>query len=560
MSKISSRAISFSALKNNFEDCIYAIPQLQRNYVWDKNRICLLLDSIYNHYPIGVSLIWKAKSNKIAEIRPNNKTILPSFNVNRGSIDFIIDGQQRLTTLYGLIAGINESIDFNSEIDFRKVYFSLEKNPEKRFVYLRRYDETRGDYIPVHEVLKDGPQRLKRRFNLNNSKLKEIIKLKERIQSYRFYFIYVETDSLEEVRETFVRINSQGMTVGKADALFARTTNIGLRDLVDETRRALMPRRFNEMKPESFIYTLPLSKGEKAVGKRALDNFTRKFNSKKLFKSDFQKEWRRYHKAFLLAVDFMAEEFLLSDYMLLPSDNIFTMLSLFFYEHNGRPSAHQKREIRKWFWHTAIGERYSGSGFNKNIPRDVEFFKKLVSRRNQKYAIDVRINAIEFLRKDYRRTNYSSVLGYYLFLKAMKPKYLEAGYEMMLDNALALFNRKDRHHIFPRGVLGRRGIHSKWKDSILNICLLAANENQYISDDKPAVYLGEYKRKRFFKSVMRTHLIPVWSDSGVWEQNIRSGFKSFLNERANLILNGISKLAGARRNQLFEEMDEIKRV
>jgi hypothetical protein len=560
MSRIFKKDIAFSTLKNNFQDCIYAIPQLQRNYVWDKNRVCLLLDSIYHHYPIGVSLVWKAKSNKIAEIKPNNQTILPSFNVNRRYIDIIIDGQQRLTSLYGIIAGIHEAIDFNSNIDFRKVYFALDKNKEPRFVYLKRYDITRGDYISVHDLIKDGPQRLKRQFNLNNLKLKEIKKLKAKIQSYRFHFIYIETNSLDEVRETFVRINSQGMTVGKADALFARTTKIGLRDLVDQTRRALMARQYNEMKPESFIYTLSLSKGEKEVGKRALDNFSRKFNKQKQFKSNFQREWKKYHKAFLQTADFLFEEFAVTNYMLLPSDNIFTMLSLFFFLNNRRASIHQKNEIRRWFWHTTIGERYSGSGFNKNIPRDIDFFKNLVKRKNYKYSIDEKINPNDFLKRNYQKTNYSAVLGYYLFLKIQKPRYLEEGYPIMLDNPLALMNRKDRHHIFPRAVLGRRKIHSKWKDSLLNICFLAANENQSINDDHPRIYLDEYKHKKFFKGVMKSHLIPFNKTSGVWEQNIKTGFKAFLNQRATLILNNIANVAGVKRIQLFDKLDEIKRV
>lgn len=560
MNKIYSKNFSFSTLKSNFDDCIYAIPQLQRNYVWDKNRVCLLLDSIYNHYPIGVSLIWKAKSNKIAEIRPNNRSILPSFNVNRRYIDFIIDGQQRLTSLYGLIAGIHEAIDFNSNIDFRKMHFSVNRKDDKRFYYLRRYDATKGDYIPVHDIIKDSPLWLKHRFNLNNQKLNNVKHLKSRIQSYRFHFIYIETNSVDEVRETFVRINSQGMTVGKADALFARTTNIGLRDLVDHTRRAMIARQYSEMKPEAFIYTLSLSKGEREVGKRALDNFVRKFKKQKQFKSKFQKEWKKYHKAFLLSVDYLAEEFEISSYALLPSDNIFTMLSLFFYLNNGRPSAHQKREITKWFWHTAIGERYSGSGFNRNIPKDIEFFRKLVSQTNHKYIIDKKINPNKFLKKDYRKTNFSAVIAYYLFLKTLKPRYLETGEAMMLDNALSLSNRKDRHHIFPNALLSRRKVSQKLKHSISNICFLAAKENQSVLDDHPKDYLEPFKRKRFFKSVMRAYLIPASREGGVWESNVRQGFKLFINQRAALILNGIAKTVGVKRNQLFEKFDEIKRV
>lgn len=559
MSKISSVPIPFSKLKRNFEDCIYAIPQLQRNYVWDKKRVCMLFDSIYNHYPIGVSLIWKAKSNKIAELRPNNKTILPPFHINHSSIDFIIDGQQRLTSIYGVVAGTHEAIDFNSKIDFRKICFSFDRNKD-RFAYLPKYDFSNTDYIPVHDVIKDGLTRLKKRFNLNQHKLYEVQKLKKKIQAYKFQFIYLETNVLDEVRETFIRINSQGMTVGKADKIFARTTNVDLRDLIDNTRRALMSRQFNEIKPEYFIYTLALSRGEKEIGQRALENFLKKFKKNKSVKSQFKKEWKKFNKAFSLTVDFLADSFGISNYSLLPSDNIFTMLSLFFYMNNGNPSSSQKREIRKWFWHTALGERYSGSAFSRNITKDIIFFTKLVNKENYKYSIDEKINPNELLKKDYAKTNQSAVAAFYLFLRANKPKYLEMGYPMILDNALALSNRKDKHHIFPKALLSRRKIKSKWNNSLLNICFLAANENQSINDDKPQNYLGEYRRKRHFKKVMRSHLIPVASDSGVWEDNLRNGFKLFLNQRANRILNSMTKLTDVKKNKLFERFEEIKRI
>lgn len=560
MSRIYAKEISFSMLKRNFQDGVYAIPQLQRNYVWDKSRVCLLLDSIYHHYPIGVSLVWNAKSSKVAEIKPNNKTILPPFNVNSRTIDFLIDGQQRLTSIYGIIEGIHEAIDFNSKIDFRNIYFALDREKETRFVYLRRYDATRGEYIPVHHVVKDNPQRLKRKFNLTNAAMREVEKLKSRIQSYKFHFIYVETDSIDEVRETFVRINSQGMTVSKADAMFARAANIGLRDLVDGTRRALMKREYHEMKPEAFIYTMALSKGERSVGKKALNNFTRKFNKQEQFKARFQREWRQYHKAFLLASDFMEDEFLINSYYMLPSDNIFTMLSLFFYLNHARPSPHQIREIRKWFWHTTLGERYSGSAFNKNIPLDIDFFKKLANRQYHTYTIGDKINANDFLKKDYRKTNFSAVMGYYLFLKSQGPRYLQTGTPMMLDNALALANRKDRHHIFPQGILDRRRIKTRWKHALLNICFLAANENQSISDDLPREYLGAFKRKRYFRGVMKSHLIPVQKNSGVWNKSVKEGFKLFLNQRANLLLNGIADVAGVHKGRLFERFDDIRRL
>lgn len=562
MSKIYSKNIPFSTLKRNFIDCIYAVPQLQRNYVWDKKRVCLLLDSIYNHLPIGVSLIWKAKSTKVAEIKPNNKTILSPLKLNRSSIEFIIDGQQRLTSLYGIAFGINEAIDFNSKIDFRKIYFSLNKNAENKFVFLNRYDFERKEYIPVYEAINNGPKNLKKRFNLNNHKIQLIKKLKNQIQSYRFHFLYLESNSLDEIRETFIRINSQGMTVGKADALFARTTNIGLRDLVDNTRRATITRQYNEMKPESFIYTFILSKGENRVGKTALDKFVMRFKNQKQFKVKFQKEWKKYHKAFLQCIDYLADDLDVANYSQLPSNNIFTMLSLFFYLNNGRPSTAQKWEIRKWFWHTSLGERYSGGAFNKNIPNDINFFRKLAKRKTYKYVISNKINPNELFKKGYKQINSSAVKGFYLFLKSLRPRYIEVGYPMMLDNPLWLSNRKDRHHIFPTNVLNRKHIKSRWNNSLLNICFLSADENQSISDDYPHKYLGYYKtkRKKYFHSVMRSHVLPIKMDSGVWEMNTKKGFKSFLNQRAERLLTRIANKVGIKKNQMFYPFEEIKRV
>jgi len=350
------------------------------------------------------------------------------------------------------------------------------------------------------------------------------------------------------------------MTVGKADKIFSRTTNIGLRDLVDSTRRALIPRQYNEIKPEYFIYAMALSKGEKEIGQRALDRFIKKFETHKSFKAQFKKEWKKFHKAFLLCVDFLSDEFGVSSYSLLPSDNIFTMLSFFFYLNNGNPSSAQKREIKKWFWHTALGERYSGGAFARNVAKDITFFEKLANKENGKYIVDEKINPNELLKKEYSKTNQSAVIGYYLFLRASRPKYLETGEPLILDNALALSNRKDKHHIFPRALLNRKKIKTKWNNSILNICFLAANENQAISDDKPSNYLGEYKRKRHFVTVMKSHLLPAGSDSGVWKDNLRHGFKLLLNQRAMRILNSLSKVTGVEKHKLLERFEEIKRV
>ena len=59
---------------------------------------------------------------------------------------------------------------------------------------------------------------------------------------------------------------------------------------------------------------------------------------------------------------------------------------------------------------------------------------------------------------------------------------------------------------------------------------------------------------------MHSHVIPVKLDSGVWDINTKKGFKNFLNQRAEKLLNRISHQAGVKKNQLFEMFEDIRRV
>ena len=90
-------------------------------------------------------------------------------------------------------------------------------------------------------------------------------------------------------------------------------------------------------------------------------------------------------------------------------------------------------------------------------------------------------------------------------------------------------NRKDRHHIFPRGLLAALGIPAKLYNSICNICLLTAEENQSIGNRRPRLYLGEAKRTgTYFSRKVTRHLIPVQDSGGVRFQDAKKGFTRFL--------------------------------
>ena len=119
--------------------------------------------------------------------------------------------------------------------------------------------------------------------------------------------------------------------------------------------------------------------------------------------------------------------------------------------------------------------------------------------------------------------------------------------EIPIDRYATRANRKDRHHIFPRGVLIHWELPPSLYNSICNICLLTAEENQGIGFRRPRQYLAESRDSAgYFKRKMARHLIPVSDDSGVWSTNVKAGFKQMVRERNDWICRELENEASIR--------------
>ena len=358
------------------------------------------------------------------------------------------------------------------------------------------------------------------------------------------------------MREIFIRINLAGMTVSRADTLFAKASNVELRDHMLNTKRGLKY-GYGNITIDALQNTLGLAYGAKKIGYAGFNAFLKKIDANKQNIKDFEKIWKKLHYGYMEAVDFLVNIMKVKQLELLPSQNIYSILSYFFFLNQSRAKPNQIREIKKWFWHTACGDRYSGSAFNRNIPADIKFFQRLAKSNAAKYLIGEKILPIDFLKSNYKNVGASATKAYFIMLRSKKPKYLLNGYEMLLDNTSAISNRKDRHHIFPFAFLKRRNVNLKWINSIVNICYLESDENQSISDKDPKDYLEEYKRLKHFSAVMKSHLIPYDKRSPVWERDIKKSFVDFINKRGILIVTEIERLAAAK---IFDKLDTIKRI
>lgn len=106
---------------NELENGNIKIPRFQRGYVWERSKIVKLLNSIYKEHPIGSFFIWEADakySNFCREIKELGFQQKPEAN----KFLFIIDGQQRITSLYVSLMGKKLG-----DVDYASICFNLDR-------------------------------------------------------------------------------------------------------------------------------------------------------------------------------------------------------------------------------------------------------------------------------------------------------------------------------------------------------------------------------------------------------------------------------------------------
>lgn len=148
------------------------------------------------------------------------------------------------------------------------------------------------------------------------------------------------------------------------------------------------------------------------------------------------------------------------------------------------------------------------------------------------------------LNKMIFRSNNSGTRAFILALACLYPLNLTNGAKIDTANALSNFNKKQFHHIYPQAYLKRIASKSD-SNIIINICILAASENNSISDQNPNEYfpkLIEQLGDRVHE-VFTTNLLPLLSKA----EYSQLSYEDFLELRSEIIYHHIEKLCSGQR-------------
>lgn len=543
--RISTKVKRVSQLLKCVEEGRFAIPKLQREFVWDGPKAAKLFDSILAHMPIGVVMIWETPRSQRLYLRQKYH-VLPPFNANNGKVWFLIDGQQRVSVLHRVREGSELPNARGKVIDFKRVVFSLEDEENGQQILYRK--PRSGTYESLSDIL--HPHWRSRVSHLGSRKIERVRDCRERILRYPIHLMFVQA-KIGGIRETFLRINTQGMKIGTADAIFTQAEDLDLRDIQHEVRDHV-DASFGMIPEMPILFAMAAVRGAKEARgqalKKTIERLGREAARNPQLRKTLAREWHSLSVCFGKAVDYLRQNFSVITRDYLYSDYMIAVLALFFYWNGQGTSNKQKEQIRKWFWATAVGSRYSGSKFFDCLPADLRFFKRLATQRGVRFTYSPQVDKI-----DVRKSLYASRTGiataYYCMMLRRRPvSIMDDGLnEIPIDHYATRANRKDRHHIFPRFLMIGWEVPPGLYNSICNICLLTAEENQRIGSRRPRSYLAEARDNAgYFKRKMARHLIPVGDDSGVWKTNVKAGFKRMVRERNDWICQELESEAGIR--------------
>ena len=197
-----------------------ALPEFQRGYVWNRDQVRRLMQSLTRRHPVGSLLVWVTKSEG-AKTRGDEK--LPP-----GSVKLLLDGQQRMTSLYGIIRGKPPEFFNGNDQAFTGLYYNLRDETFEFYSPLKMKDDP--FWINVTELMQAGigefMQRLVAIPEIQSDLTIYINRLNaiEGIKTVEFHVEEVtgEDKSVDVVVDIFNQVNSGGTKLSKGDLALAK--------------------------------------------------------------------------------------------------------------------------------------------------------------------------------------------------------------------------------------------------------------------------------------------------------------------------------------------------
>lgn len=545
-----------SYLLQRIHDRELAVPDFQRNFVWDSKSTVELLRSIMSRYPAGTLLFWKqSDANSAFAARAVHSA--PSLG-DKSADELILDGQQRLTSLFRALTGVAE---------------------ESYFLRLQQFLSESGDVRPVHEVdfddaivvveestkgidVTDRPwqydqglfplQRLDdfhewldgfARAAAPDPDQEYVLKRQLRavydaylvpLRSYGFPVVTLPAKTpLEAVCNIFETLNRTGKPLGAFDLVTARLypSGVNLRELWEEARERDNVLDDFDVEPYALL---------QAVSLRARRSAQRADVLKDLTADDIREHWAPVASGAAAVLDLLQNDYGVLGKRWLPYGMLIVTMAAAWPEVRAMKPLERNgalERLSQYFWCTTFMTNFD-QGANSQAGADYQRLTKWLADADAEAPEAVA--SFAFSESTLRSANvrrkalHAGVMA--LTIRTGAKDFHSA---QRLTALKVKEKRIDSHHIFPKGFLPK-GAPS---ELLLNRALIDAETNKIIGKRSPSQYLDQMEKAygaEKLLDVLDSHAIQQGPDSGLNSDN----YEQFLAQRLAAVVGLIEKVAG----------------
>ncbi|OGZ44795.1 MAG: hypothetical protein A2756_04985 [Candidatus Ryanbacteria bacterium RIFCSPHIGHO2_01_FULL_48_27] len=509
---------------------VIRIPPFQREYVWEQQKVAVLFDSIYHQFPIGSFFFWAVPEEYRNLVKELPELKLPPLPPNE-KIKLVLDGQQRLTSLYCAAFGIQTSRKDGGKVrDYRKICFNLDTGEfavaprgenKETTVSVARFFDKNLEY-EVYDAL--TPER--RRAFQQCSKL---------LDGYPISVVEVTDVDLEDAIKIFERINQGGKKLTLFDLVVASTwsADFDLRDEIEKLNKSFEKSGFGAVDEDVVTQALAL-----VIRGQCTHAFQLQMTS-----GEIRACWEEVSDGLKLAVDHLSKNLGVKIYDFMPYPIMISLLGYLFTKLDGRSlSPTQIEVVKTWFWKASFAQRYGSSTLTTAGQDKTDILDPLIKGETPEieYPLTISIKDITAIRMHRKSAVKNAVL---CLLALAEPRHFNNGSIVTLDRTLCSdYNHPEKHHIFPRAFLEREGANNSEVNALPNFAFIPGELNREITDKEPKAYMAEYRKaNRAFDAAMKSHLIPAGDDSGIWGND----YEKFLKQRAELIYERVKDAVAA---------------
>ena len=511
---------TFSGLIADIEQGQIKIPQFQRDFVWDIKKSANLMDSIVKGYPIGTFIFWRTKE-RLRTIRDIGNFSLPEPQDGE-FIDFVLDGQQRLTSLFASLKGLKVERD-NKTDDYSRIYINLNGTEDSEIVTVDVDDLATGTFIKLTELLYGGLTLLAG-YDPKYHKLIEAYK--QRIESYNYSIIQIKEAPIDTATEIFTRINVGGKPLSLFEIMVAKTYDaekkFDLSEKYNQLIDNLRPVNYETLSDATVLQTVSIILTKDCTRKQIL----------RLDKKSVIDIWELATDSIERAIEYFRGFYRIPVSQLLPYNALVVPFAYFFYHHKDKPTGLKQQYLQDFFWRVSLVGRYS-SAVESKLAQDIKRIDLILEEKLPKYEWSINVSTDFISEHGWFSAGRSFIKGILCIYAYQLPKSFNDNSIVNISNYwLKQANSKNYHHFFPKAYLIKENRDSSLINHIANITIVDDFLNKReIKANAPSKYMAKFKRVNpSLDETMKTHLIKDLEKFGIWDDDYDKFFKARLQE------------------------------